>query len=89
MGRRRKPSRGPVNWTVVIVAGLLTLCIGVTVVLLSPGGRAGRIVVPQPSESPPAAVKTDIQPAGAEATTQTSQTSQTTQQQTKSTRSSR
>ena len=86
MGRRRKPSRGPVNWTVVIVAGLLTLCIGVTVVLLSPGGKGGRIVVPQPSVSPPAAVKTDIQPAGAEATTQTSQTSQ---RQTKATRPSR
>ncbi|TCO58129.1 hypothetical protein [Actinocrispum wychmicini] len=44
------------NWTVVVLAGLLTLCIGVTVVLLSPGDRAGRIVVPQPAgvQGPPA-----------------------------------
>ncbi len=47
MGRRRKPSQGPVNWTVVIVAAVLTLGIGITVALLS-SDKPGRIVVPQP-----------------------------------------
>lgn len=48
MGRRRKPSHWPVNWTVVIVAAVLTLGIGITVAILSHDGSSGRIVVPQP-----------------------------------------
>jgi hypothetical protein len=48
-----------VNWKIVVFAGLVTLCVGVVLVLLLPGGGSGRIVVPQPSTSvePPAAVK--------------------------------
>jgi hypothetical protein len=38
-----------VNWTVVIVAAVLTLGIGITVAVLTYGGSSGRIVVPQPS----------------------------------------
>jgi hypothetical protein len=38
-----------VNWTVVIVAAVLTLGIGITVAVLNNDGSSGRIVVPQPS----------------------------------------
>ena len=50
MGRRRKPSQGPVNWTVVIVAAVLTLGIGITVAVLN-SDKPGRIVVPQPTST--------------------------------------
>jgi hypothetical protein len=49
LGRRRKPSHWSVNWTVVIVAAVLTLGIGITVAVLNNDGKSGRIVVPQPS----------------------------------------
>jgi hypothetical protein len=51
LGRRSKPSRWQVNWTIVFVAGLLTLGIGIAVVLLTSNGQTGRIVVPQPTSS--------------------------------------
>lgn len=57
MGRRHKPSRWPVNWTVVGVAAVLTLVIGVAVVLLSGSDNRGGIVVPAPSSAPPVLIK--------------------------------
>lgn len=54
MKRRRRPSHWPVNWTVVVVAALLTLGIGIVVASLSSGGgQQGGIVVPTPSSPPP------------------------------------
>ncbi|MFD1048240.1 hypothetical protein ACFQ1S_23225 [Kibdelosporangium lantanae] len=53
------------NWTIVIIAGVVTLCLGVVFVLLNPSGGSGRIVVPPGTTAPPppAAVKTsDIKP---------------------------
>lgn len=66
MGRRHKPSHRAVNWTIVIVAGLVTLCIGVTFVLLNPSGGSGRLVVPPGTTAPPppAAVKSSDPNAG-------------------------
>lgn len=53
MKRRRRPSHSPVNWTVVVVAALLTLGIGIVVASLSAGGgQQGGIVVPTPSSPP-------------------------------------
>jgi hypothetical protein len=66
LGRRHKPSHRAVNWTIVIVAGLVTLCIGVTFVLLNPSGGSGRLVVPPgtTAPAPPAAVKSSDPNAG-------------------------
>ncbi|MET0234767.1 MAG: hypothetical protein ABW224_09040 [Kibdelosporangium sp.] len=66
MGRRHKPSRWPVNWTVVGVFAVLTLAIGLTVVLLSGGEKRGGIVVPPPATQPPALIaptQTGLEPA--------------------------
>ncbi|MCE7009072.1 hypothetical protein LWC34_40610 [Kibdelosporangium philippinense] len=56
MGRRHKPSRWPVNWTVVGVAAVLTLIVGVVIAFLAKDDRRGGIVVPAPS-APPALIK--------------------------------
>jgi hypothetical protein len=61
LGHRRKPDHTTVHWAVVVVAGLLTLGIGITIVLLSSGGPRGGIVVPQPS---PTAAATPPPPSG-------------------------
>nr|WP_157528617.1 hypothetical protein [Kibdelosporangium sp. MJ126-NF4]CEL19559.1 hypothetical protein [Kibdelosporangium sp. MJ126-NF4]CTQ94641.1 hypothetical protein [Kibdelosporangium sp. MJ126-NF4] len=57
MGRRHKPSRWPVNWTVVSIAAVLTLIIGIGIAFLSSADKRSGIVVPQPSTPPPALVK--------------------------------
>ncbi|MFC0114822.1 hypothetical protein [Kibdelosporangium aridum] len=57
MGRRHKPSRWPVNWTVVGVAAVLTLIIGVVIAFLANDDKRGGIVVPAPSSAPPALVR--------------------------------
>jgi hypothetical protein len=65
LGRRHKPSHRAVNWTIVVVAGLLTLTIGITVALLTNHNSPGRIVVPQPTSAvaPTATLRGAVEPA--------------------------
>ena len=64
MGRRHKPSRWPVNWTVVSIAAVLTLLIGIVVAFLVNGEKRSGIVVPPPSSAPPVLIKPTGQTAG-------------------------
>ncbi|CAM3783815.1 hypothetical protein KIPE111705_24840 [Kibdelosporangium persicum] len=66
MGRRHKPSRWPVNWTVVGVAAVLTLVIGIVVAFLVNDEKRSGIVVPAPSSAPPVLIKPTGQSAGLE-----------------------
>jgi hypothetical protein len=79
LGRRHKPRHSPVHWAVVVIAGLLTLGIGITIVLLSGGGPEGGLIVPKqsptaastPTPGSGSARSTGLEPAAGARTTTT------------------